>query len=466
MKRCTAALLLVAMTILGAVPAMAQEEEATEDLAALAAEMADLLDQALYLAVAALTTSDRADQALYTQGIINLLNGPRSPDFDASEGAAVPSGEGLRDLMLDFRVARTADAGTDPAPVPASYAVQVFQVEVHTETYLYMAADAAVAALERVISLGRGLHELRQAYAYLLAARGKTSDELLLGGIQTLVKAFPTLDIWVGPDESIQAAIDRAPTGSTIHLEPGVYRERIIIDKDITLAGAGASDEGVPMPTAGIVGVAWDAVVVVEGDGVEARLENLTLHGGAAGLLISGENAAILDYVWIGMVQTGISASEGATVTCNVCVFQDIETALTLHYNATALVTSSAIRDCSHTAVSVLFGAGLTMIDSRIESGESSGIYLQDDATLHLERCKILGNKEYGVYAHSPECEDYTSLPSRNEEYDFRGTITGASNTIPGPDEEYGNLEGDVCPAEYLFLKEDGPTTLPPGSEE
>jgi hypothetical protein len=50
----------------------------------------------------------------------------------------------------------------------------------------------------------------------------------------------PTCTIQVTPGHSIQAAINDAPTGATVCVDPGTYRENLVISKDgITLQGAG-----------------------------------------------------------------------------------------------------------------------------------------------------------------------------------------------------------------------------------
>lgn len=43
----------------------------------------------------------------------------------------------------------------------------------------------------------------------------------------------------VGPGESIQAAIDAAAWGETVVVEAGIYREKLVVDKGITLLGIG-----------------------------------------------------------------------------------------------------------------------------------------------------------------------------------------------------------------------------------
>jgi len=465
MKRFVVLALILGIALGVAGLGIGQEEKPDADLGGLVAEMAEMLDRALYLAIAALSWPDRDDLTLYVQGIVNLLDGPSSPDYDDSGGATTPHGDGLKDLYLAVQtLGLTTTEAELTSPLP-SLMVQAAQAIEHTERYLFLAAEAAKAALDRSYSYTGRLQELRAMYAYLLAARGRADDELVLGGLQALVDAYPSRDLWVEPEVSIQAVIDRAPVGATIHLKPGTYREKIVIDKDLTLVGAPRPDGDTGPPLTIIMGAVWDFVVAIEGDGVEVRLENLTLAGGTAGIAVSGNNVANLDSVWICDANTGLTAFQGATVSCEACGFADCELAMIVRSGASAYVSDSILRDCAAQGSVVFFGGSLAMTDTTVSGCGGDAIFLQDDSTLHLERCSIYGNEGFGVFAYTPECEQHF-VPGLTSEHGFTGTITGANNTIPGPDEEHGNLKGDVCPEEYRFLKGGGPIIVPPSESD
>jgi nitrous oxidase accessory protein len=66
-----------------------------------------------------------------------------------------------------------------------------------------------------------------------------------------------------GGYSNIQAAVNDANPGDTVALEPGVYRENIVLNKSVTLVGSG--DETI------LLGGGPNPVITVAADDVEIR---------------------------------------------------------------------------------------------------------------------------------------------------------------------------------------------------
>ncbi len=82
----------------------------------------------------------------------------------------------------------------------------------------------------------------------------------------------------VGPDQSVQAAVDAARPGDTVELQPGVYRQSVTIGVPrLTLRGTGAGQVTLSPPQ-GATGATADTGIAVSGaSGV--RVEALTVSG-------------------------------------------------------------------------------------------------------------------------------------------------------------------------------------------
>jgi nitrous oxidase accessory protein NosD len=82
----------------------------------------------------------------------------------------------------------------------------------------------------------------------------------------------------VGPDQSVQAAVDAARPGDTVELQPGVYRQNVTVRVPrLTLRGTGAGQVTLSPPQ-GATGAAADTGIAVSGaSGV--RVEALTVSG-------------------------------------------------------------------------------------------------------------------------------------------------------------------------------------------
>src|SRR5580765_3980574 len=81
----------------------------------------------------------------------------------------------------------------------------------------------------------------------------RVSAAVLVGLVFTAIGRAtpnPTCTVQVVAGQSIQNAIDGAPTGATVCVGPGTYRENLLIKKDgITLMGAGPENTVLEPPT-------------------------------------------------------------------------------------------------------------------------------------------------------------------------------------------------------------------------
>jgi len=120
----------------------------------------------------------------------------------------------------------------------------------------------------------------------------QVSGGLTLGGMGVVGCGAQVGAIRVAPGDSIQTAVERAAAGGEVVVEPGVYRETIIVDKPLTLRSAGGApvtvlraDEdafvwrGVPINDliVGAVNVVRTEDVTVEGFTVTDALEGIWL---------------------------------------------------------------------------------------------------------------------------------------------------------------------------------------------
>lgn len=83
--------------------------------------------------------------------------------------------------------------------------------------------------------------------------------------------------IIVRPGESIQAAIDRASNGDTIRLEAGTYRESLVLNKSVTLLGAGSS-------TVLTAGAGNNAITLAQGSS-GSTIRNFSIQDSRAGVI-------------------------------------------------------------------------------------------------------------------------------------------------------------------------------------
>ncbi|MFC9292759.1 nitrous oxide reductase family maturation protein NosD [Streptomyces sp. NPDC057011] len=98
-----------------------------------------------------------------------------------------------------------------------------------------------------------------------LSAQANPSHELLVP------KDYPT----------IQAAVDAAQPGDRIRVRPGVYREQVVIDKNVSITGSGA-------PQTLVAGEDGGTSIVEIHDGASVALSQLAVSGPGSGTCSNG----------------------------------------------------------------------------------------------------------------------------------------------------------------------------------
>ena len=454
MKRFVALLLILALAGGIALGQEAVEEPITyDDVVAAIGTMNELLEQAIYQAAAGIAARSYGDQNLYAQSLVNALEGDASPLYDPSIERPGREIEGLMPLWARIQTAAIEEIALDV--LPAAHWTALGEAWQGVGPFLLLASKAAQ---EAVNSGEEGAAEsLRSVYAYLLAARGGFNDPYLMGGTEFLEEIFPSREIWVRSGDSIQDAIDRIPDGGTIYVEPGTYRETLAIEKSLTLIG------GARVPTIGgvhgnthIKGVEWrPSILVTSETPIVVRIENVMVTDADHGVAVSGQAHLTLSRVDFHDNKTGLAVLGDATAICEfLCMFISNEVGVFCAGNSRCeLLNDSRIQwSTGHAGAVEAFGNAEVVIDGSYINGNSGdGILLFETSKLQLTGSSIWDNEGYGIRTTGNGCLGGVFATGSAR---FTGQITGGGNTIRGGDEENGNLQGAVCPAELVFLTE------------
>jgi hypothetical protein len=201
---------------------------------------------------------------------------------------------------------------------------------------------------------------------------------------------------------SIQAAIEGASPGDTIYIGAGTYIENIIIDKNLTLQGAGAPHTIIDGGASGIV------LTIDDNAAVTVAIIDLTITNGALGIdTAPGSDVTLNNCVVTANVgRGGIVNDFAGTMTLNNCSVTDnfaeingggisnIGTLLTLHNttvsNNTAISKGGGISNgvTSHSKVDLI---NSTVSGNQADSG--GGIWSSSTGEVTLRNCTVAHNR-------------------------------------------------------------------------
>lgn len=130
---------------------------------------------------------------------------------------------------------------------------------------------------------------------------------------------------------SVQAAITHAQLGATIVIEPGVYSESVVLDKDITLRSQDPNDPNCVEKTI-LVGDANEAVLTLTRNSSACTVAGLTLRAGAVGILGTATHATIEHCRIVDHSVHGVELSEVSQPHLKHCLIaHNGQTGITMH---------------------------------------------------------------------------------------------------------------------------------------
>jgi pectin methylesterase-like acyl-CoA thioesterase len=207
---------------------------------------------------------------------------------------------------------------------------------------------------------------------------------------------------------SIQTAVDAAASGDTIQVKSGIYRENLVIAKEVTIVGSTqtvlkAADPNLPVISVKTTGEPPTRV----------KLFKLQITGStsSSGLLLEGRVELVVEGCTIASNDIGVTVHKSASLTLRrsqVC--KNTNNGL-ITWGAVTL-EGSTISENQYSGVNVQRGyAALHNCDV---SSNDKGLELFGPAQILVDGCKVIDNRQTGINASSAVVELKNSLIGGN----------------------------------------------------
>ena len=215
---------------------------------------------------------------------------------------------------------------------------------------------------------------------------------------------------------SLRVALRQAGPGTEILVMPGIYRESLVVDKDVTIQGQGAPGEvvieslaepcfvldapqvrlsnlmltggrgpalaitqGRPRVEGCLIEVTGGTAIAITGAGTEPSFRDCTLQGeGATGLLVGAQAGATFeDCLLEGLFQEGLRVETGGRPNLMRC----------------RILNEGAL------GLRLLPGSRTTLEDCHVAGQEAGGAQVEAEARLEMRHCRITDTLSVGVLA-------------------------------------------------------------------
>jgi hypothetical protein len=410
---------MIVLVILGSfafTSACAQEKahsEVTENLQEIGRVLLEVriaLEQAANYAAMGMTGFNPDDSGLYAQALINILEGPDSELFDSA----------IEDIW-------SFDLGVRPSIVQIDLTdAEWLQIDDQTPNVRGLGDmwDRQLSLLRLTSSaMQLGLHpdaestDLEDAFLAAYAMLNVVQD-----GIQRMLSMWG-FEIWVSPGESIQAAIDRAWSGATIYIEPGIYRESLYLDKDLTLSAAPLRESpDLSQYDPELYRVTLEPVVLQVGitidssDSIQVSIDQMTIRNASTAMAISGNAQVDAEWLMIRESIIGIDISGAASLNLTSCFLDYFDSFAVVGSDSATLEMVSCYLEYSEIGVRILDEASLKMSDCKVglneidldlRGGRTSlvdcriwdPIFVSGKASLEMIDTSVYGSSRSGIVA-------------------------------------------------------------------
>ena len=141
---------------------------------------------------------------------------------------------------------------------------------------------------------------------------------------------------------------------------------------------------------------------------------------------------------------SGIWIREDASILLEDCVVSgSVSHGVVAFDNASIQLVRGEVSGNGQVGLYLLSNANHSLHDTFITANRGVGLFLARGGDVEMEGCTISANEYGGVILYNVAC--YGS-DIHGSYYEFIGTLSGAGNIIPGPDEQDGNGELSCCP--------------------
>ncbi len=221
---------------------------------------------------------------------------------------------------------------------------------------------------------------------------------------------------------SLRAALRQAAPGAHITVLPGVYRESLIVEKDVVISGEGDPSEIIleasqgpcltlKSPNAQLQGLTLrrthqegkEEEPVLSMQSGRVTMEDCTLaalKGGAVVVSGSGSQAVLERCRLQGTQMVSIELSAGASLQLNHSLVEGhARKGLRVGQGATATLVQTIFKDGDGIGIGVEQGGLAQLEDCTIQNCRAGGLVVQTEGRANLQRCRLETSKYAGILA-------------------------------------------------------------------